>query len=157
MALPLSPFENDADLKESREYCQARICQLRADFMFVRGEIKRIKRDPKRLHQVVGLWARTFRRCEAACVEIEATRRMAPTMSGLETPRQEIGHDVVKNAIVLLTVIGTVRKRLDEADLPTINRLSRDSALVDVIRVEAIAVAKPGLTLNLGVVVGGMT
>jgi hypothetical protein len=78
-------------------------------------------------------------------------------MSGLETPRLEIGKDVVKDAIALLTVIGAVRKRLGEADLPTINRLSQDSALIDVIRVEALAVAKPGLTLNLGVVVGGMT
>jgi hypothetical protein len=78
-------------------------------------------------------------------------------MSGLETPRLEIGKDVVKDAIALLTVIGAVRKRLDEADLPTINRLSQDSALVDAIRVEALAVAKPGLNLNLGDIIGGMT
>ena len=147
MALSLSPFESDADLKESRDYCQSRISQLRADFMLVRREIKKIKKDPKILHQAVSLWARAFRQCEAAFGEIEATRRKAPTMPGLETPRLEIAKDVVKDASAFLTVIGAVRKRLEEADLPTINRLSQDSATVDAIRVEALAVAKPGLTL----------
>lgn len=157
MAFSLSPFESDADLKRSRDYCQSRVSQLRADFVLVRNEMKKIKKDPKRLHQAVALWARTFRRCEAAVSEIEATKTKAPTMSGLDTQRVEIAEEVLKDASVLLTIIGAVRKRLDEADLPTINRLNQDSALVDAVRVQALAVAKPSfINLALLNVRGGM-
>jgi hypothetical protein len=148
MAFSLSPFESDEDLKESRDYCQSRISRLLADFALVRGEIKTIKKDLKRLRQAVSLWARTFRQCEAAIAEIEATRSKAPTMPGLDTKRVEIAEKAVNDAGYLQTAIGELRKTLDKADLATINRLSRDSALVDAIRVEALAITKPGLNLN---------
>ena len=155
MAFSLSPFESDEDLKESRDYCQSRIRHLLADFSFVRREVKRIKKDPKRLHQAASLWARTFRRCEAAVLELEETKTKAPTMSGLDTPRVEIAEKAVKDASDWLTVISAIRKTLDKADLATINRLSQDSALVDAIRAEALVITKSSL-VNLNILsIGG--
>lgn len=135
----------DAGLKESRDYCQLRVSQLHTDFKQVRGEMKRIQRDPKRFLKVVSLWARTFRQWKAVVLELEDMREIAPTMVGLDVP--EIAKAVVKDA----STLATVRRTLDRAGSPTLNRLSQSCALIDAIRVEALAIVDRSLVQILSV------